>query len=152
MLRLFRCLALVFSLGVFGCGGGVKPEVIPPLEPVSGIVTLDGTPTAGISVTFFPTGAAGAKGNPCTGTTDASGKYSLKHRSGKDGVPAGDYIALFSKLAMPDGSPIPEGKTAADVAAVEQIPDYYRQMDNLTNGCAVPKGGKTDANFDIKTK
>lgn len=134
-----------------GCGESVKPEVIPPLEPVSGTVTIDGAPVAGVAVTFFPAGQ-GAKGNPSTGTTDASGKYSLKHRSGKDGIPAGDYIVIFSRMALPDGSPIPPGKTAADVGAVEQIPEQYRSLENLTNGVAVGKGGKTDANFDIKTK
>jgi hypothetical protein len=151
MLRSISCFAMILAVGFLsGCGGGAKPEVIPPLEPVSGTVTLDGKPTGGIAVTFMPTGSG--KGNPSTATTDESGKYSLKHRSGKDGIPQGDYIVLFSKLAQPDGSPIPPGKTAADVGAVEQLPQEYRQMDNLTNGCAVPKGGKTDANFDLKTQ
>jgi len=147
---MLRRIFSIAALGLLiGCGGGAKPDVIPSLEPVGGKVTLDGNPVDGISVTFFP--GEGNKGNPSTGSTDASGKYTLQHRSGKEGVPAGDYVVLFSKLTQPDGTPIPKDKTAADVGAVEKIPDQYRQLDNRANAVVVPKGGKT-FDFDLKSK
>ncbi|HET6424200.1 MAG TPA: carboxypeptidase-like regulatory domain-containing protein [Planctomycetaceae bacterium] len=146
----YRSLAAVSLLVIaasFGCGSGVKPEVVPPLEVVSGKILLDGKPSPGINVTFFPMG----KGNPSTGTTDAEGAYTLTYRNGAPGVPAGDYVVLLSKLTQKDGTPIPEGKTAADVMAVDQIPERFRAMDNMRQQVNVPKGGKT-FDFEIKSK
>lgn len=141
------CLLALTSL--VGCGSGVKPEVIPPLEPVSGKINLDGKPAAGVSVTFFP--AANNSGNPGSGTTDDSGQYTIVYRNGAPGIAAGDYVVFCSKLTQPDGSPIPPDKTAADVQAVDAIPERYRQMENPTMTVSVPKGGKT-FDFEIKSK
>jgi hypothetical protein len=140
----------VFSFGMLavmiaGCSSGVEPEIVPPLEPVSGKVLIDGKPAAGVAVTFVP--AENNKGNPCSGSTDANGAFSLVHRSGSPGVPAGDYVVVFSKLTQPDGTPIPEGQTAADVMAVDQIPEKYRQIPNFEFTFSVPTGGKT---FDFE--
>ena len=136
-------------LFVAGCSAGVEPEVVPPLEAVTGKVLIDGQPSAGVAVTFVP--AENNKGNPCSGSTDASGAFSLTHRSGAPGLPAGDYVVVFSKLTQPDGTPIPEGKTAADVMAVDQIPERYRAIPNLEFTVSVPTGGKT-FDFELKSK
>lgn len=140
----------IFSFGVLalmiaGCSSGVEPEIVPTLEPVSGKVMLDGKPAANVAVTFVP--AENNKGNPCSGATDANGAFTLTHRSGAPGIPAGDYVVVFSKLTKPDGSPIPEGQTAADVMAVDQIPERYRQIPNFEFTVSVPAGGKT---FDFE--
>ena len=119
----FWVLVGLGMLFVAGCSDGVEPEVVPPLEAVTGKVLIDGQPSAGVAVTFVP--AENNTGNPCSGSTDASGAFSLTHRSGAPGIPAGDYVVVFSKLTQPDGTPIPEGKTAADVMAVDQIHDDY---------------------------
>ncbi len=74
--------------------------------------------------------AANNKGNGGTGTTDDSGEFTLKFRDGQEGIPAGDYVVMFSKLTQKDGSPIPEGQTAADVQAVDKIPERYRLTEN----------------------
>lgn len=148
---MWRSLAAPFgllSLGLLiGCSGGAKPEVVPPLVPVSGKVTLDGQPGAGITVTFVPLN----KGNPSYATTNTEGTYTLVYRTGKEGIPEGDYQVVFSKLTQPDGSPIPEGKTAADVSAIDQIPEVWRSMDNPMNARKVPADGGT-FDFDITTK
>ena len=86
-----------------------------------------------------------------SGSTDAEGKFTLVYRTGAPGIPAGDYVVVHTKLTMPDGSPIPEGKTAADVMAVDQIPERYRRTDNPRNAVSVPEGGKT-FDFDLKSK
>jgi hypothetical protein len=142
------CL-LGLGLVLAGCSQGVEEEVVPPLETVTGTVQIDGKPSAGVAVTFVP--AENNTGNPCSGSTDASGAYSLTHRTGAPGIPAGDYVVVFSKLTMPDGSPIPEGQTAADVMAVDQIPERYRTIPNFEMTVSVPKGGKT-FDFDLKSK
>lgn len=147
MLRRSQYLPCLLTLFLVGCSGGVKPEVVPPLEPVSGTVNLDGKPTEGISVTFFPLD----KGNPAYGTTDASGKYTLNYRTGSPGIPAGNYVALFSKLTLPDGSPLPANQTAADAGAIDQIPEQYRSTSDPTNAVTVPQGGKT-FDFELRSK
>lgn len=150
MWRLFG--VSIVSVALFsGCGGGSvsKPE-IPPLEPVSGTVKLDGKPEAGISVIFYP--AANNKGNGASGTTDESGGVTLIYREGHEGVPAGDYVVMFSKLTQKDGSPIPEGQTAADVQAIDKIPQQYRMTENPRFTVTVPAGGKSDFAWEIKSK
>lgn len=147
MMRVAGLLALGLLMG---CGGGVKPEVVPPLEPVSGKVLLDGQPTAGVAVIFVPAGIT-KSGNGASATTNAEGMYTLKYRTGKEGIPQGEYIVLFSKMAMPDGSPIPEGKTAADVGAVDMIPEQYRSQEPPPYAASVPSGGK-NFDFEIRTK
>jgi hypothetical protein len=149
MRKVAVCFGLMAITSLVGCGGGVTPEVIPPLEKVSGKITLDGKPAEGVSVTFFP--AANNKGNPGSGTTDASGQYKLVYRNGAEGIAAGDYVVMCSKLTQPDGSPIPPDKTAADVMAIDKVPERYRQMENPTMTVSVPKGGKT-FDFDLKSK
>lgn len=149
MQRILFGSALLSLCLLLGCGGGVKKEVIPPLEPVSGIIKLDGKPGEGVTVTFVP--AANNSGNPGSGTTNAEGKYEIVYRNGDKGVAAGDFVVMFSKLAQKDGSPIPPDKTAADVMAIDLIPDKFRQMENPRYTVSVPKGGKT-FDFEIKTK
>lgn len=142
-------LGLLVMIGAAGCGSSVTAEVIPPLETVTGKITLDGKPAEGVTVTFFP--AANNKGNASTGMTGADGTYSLVYRNGAPGIAAGDYVVMCSKLTQPDGSPIPPDKTAADVMAIDKVPERYRQMENPTMTVSVPKGGKT-FDFDLKSK
>lgn len=150
MLRHRLYVMSLFALGgIIGCAEKPVAEVVPPLEPVTGKVTLDGKPAEGVAVTFFPIG--NNTGNPASGSTDASGSFTLTYRSGTAGIPAGDYVALFSKLTKPDGSPIPAGMTAADAMAVEQLPERYRATDNTQNMITVPKGGKT-FDFNLTSK
>jgi hypothetical protein len=111
----------LLGLVLGGCGG--SGAGVAKLVPVSGTVTLDGKSLAGASVSFVP--QAGTEGAGAFGTTDAEGRYTLDHRSGKPGIEPGTYTVSFSKMALKDGSPIPAGKTAADVEAVEQVPRQY---------------------------
>jgi hypothetical protein len=120
---------VVLAAGFAGCSGGGGRE--PTLVPVSGTVTLDGKPLAGASVSFVP--QAGTEGAGAFGTTDAEGRYTLDHRSGKPGIEPGTYTVSFSKMGLKDGSPIPPGKTAADVEAVEQVPRQYTPGFQSTN-------------------
>lgn len=133
-----------------GCGGGSDNEV-PSLVEVSGTVTLDGAPLNGATVIFSP--QPGTSGTGAMGVTDGSGTYSLKHKSSNPGIEPGKYYVTFSKWAMPDGSPIPEGKTAADVEAKEVIPEKFRTVTELgpKNIAEVKANGDT-FNFDLKSK
>jgi len=92
MIRRFAVLTLlgaaILALGV-GCGGaGSKVEVL---------VTLDGQPLEGASVTFNSD-----KGTPYAGMTDAAGKCTLIGPT-KEGVPPGDYGVTISKFEAMKG-------------------------------------------------
>lgn len=148
--RVTTSMATLFWLGcLLGCGGGGDVEEVPPLEKVSGSVTLDGQPVPGISVTFVPAGTA--QGSGAYGQTDAEGQYTLTYRTGDPGIPEGSYVVLFSKMAQPDGSPIPEGQTAADVNAQEMIPERYRTTSTPVHNVNVPRGGGS-FDFELTSK
>lgn len=130
------CLFLVMGTG---CSSGTAKT--PKLVTVTGKILLDGAPLQGANVIFIP--KDNTKGTGGSGVTDAEGKYEARHPSNKAGIEPGTYSVLFSKLAMPDGSPIPEGKNAADVGATESLP---QQLSNphpeyITNVVTVTETG-----------
>ena len=114
------------ALLLAGCGAATtSPDV--DLVPVTGTVTLDGKPVANATVLFNP--LQGTKGTGGYGVTDAEGKFTLKHRSEKEGCEAGEYGVTFTKITQPDGSPLPPNADRATVGMVEQIPAAYVQFD-----------------------
>ncbi len=147
----FKIVGLCFaSLFCIGCGGG-SDYVVPELMEVSGTVTLDGEPLSNTTVIFSP--QPGTNGTGAIGVTDSNGKYTLKHQSDKSGIESGKYYVTFSKWAMPDGSPIPEGKTAADVEAEEFIPENYRTVtESGPKNVAEVKANGDTFDFQLKSK
>jgi hypothetical protein len=141
--------ALLVGILVSGCGGGGR-EAPANLAPVSGKVLIDGTPTANVAVSFIPTGET--KGEGAYGASDAEGKYTLTHPSGAAGVEPGKYRVVLSKYVMPDGSPIPEGQSAADVGANESISPAYSDPDSSTLSVDVPADGNTGLDLKISAK
>lgn len=142
---------LLIVAGLSGCGAaGIQAPAV--LAPVSGKVQLDGQPLAGATVYFAPRDQTGGQG--AYAVTDADGAYELVHRSGQKGIEPGTYTVKFSKVAMPDGSPIPAGKDAADVEAGEVLPKHLTDPspDTVSGVVTVPKeGGKFDF-LDLKSK
>ena len=67
----------------------------PTTYPVTGTVTMGGSPVEGATVTFIPTAA----GSPATGATDAAGKFVLKTGE-KDGAATGSYNISVVKYAF----------------------------------------------------
>jgi len=78
------CAGLVFVFA--GCDGG------PKVYPVTGLVTYEGKPVEGASVTFVSNASVAT-----FATTDASGKFSMATR-GAPGLPAGEYQVGISKV------------------------------------------------------
>lgn len=140
-------LLVLVSLFVGGCGGGGAAE--PVLVPVNGKVTINGKPVPGVTLSFVPSTSVG--GNGASGTSNEAGEYTLMYRNGKAGAIPGKYNVLFSRLTLPDGSPMPKDAMAADVGAVEQIPEKYRNMDMAIHYVEIKaEGGSFD--FDLKLK
>src|SRR6266481_2084761 len=76
--RLFLCAVILTTAG---CGGLSKPI------KVKGIVTLDGKPLPGATVTFTPL----AEGHVASGRTDQDGSFRLTTFQTDDGALAGSY-------------------------------------------------------------
>lgn len=78
LLSLFACIVPL----IVGCGGS------PDLNPVKGVVMLNGQPLSGATVTLVSADAE-AKDFP-TGTTKEDGTFSVA-TGGVEGAPAGNY-------------------------------------------------------------
>ena len=73
---------------------------------VEGVITLDGVPVEGASVTFRPREKGGMM---AAGVSDASGRYRLNPLRGKDGAGAlvGEYdVAVFKAREPGDGNTV----------------------------------------------
>jgi hypothetical protein len=145
-----RCVWWCLSLAIVsGCAPSAPVE---ELVPVSGTVRFGGQPTAGIRVLLVPDGATGGTGG--FGVTDDEGKYTLLHRTQKEGVPPGKYSVHFSRFLMPDGKPIPSDVSPFTSGGKESIPPKWSDptQKGPHNSVVVPEDGKTDLDFAIPKK
>lgn len=133
-----------------GCGGGRSADQ-PDLVPVSGTVTVNGEPGAGVQVMFFP--VEGTRGNTCYGNTDATGRYELAAGSEQKGAPAGKYKVTCSKYVLPDGSDFKsDGSQSPEMAGAKELfPPRYSDQSQTELEATVPAGGGT-LDFDLKTE
>lgn len=120
------CLAgVVMLVAVAGCG-----YRRPGLLPTGALVTLDGKPVAGASVTLVPS----KPGRPAMGMSDDSGRVTFSTYGSRDGVPPGEYKAVVTKLVptkkakakLEKLSPRPaaEGEEGAEPMTEMQDDDY----------------------------
>lgn len=144
----FFPLALLLSAVGVGCGGTEGPQL--ELGPLSGTVALDGKPADGVSITFLP--KDDTAGNGGWAVTDANGKFTAKQYSGEEGLPKGTYTVQFSRLRMPDGGPIPKGKDAADVGAVESLPPRLSNPNPEFSPYVVTIPSTDAVEFELSTK
>jgi len=110
-----------------GCTGATSGHEIPAtLIEVTGKVKLDDAPLTSAGINFIP--QRGTTGLGGYAVTDDTGSFKALHMSGATGLEPGNYDVTFSRIAMPDGSPIPEGKNATDVGARESLPPHLTQV------------------------
>jgi hypothetical protein len=141
-----RALWLIALLVVpaFGCGQD-------KFAPVSGVVRMDGKPLPGATVSFLPEPVKGSTEAPVTssGKTNEKGEYTLRTGTGQDGALVGKHKVTISlqapEVVDSDRRPPRGGPRLAD-----KVPARYNTKSELT--CEVPAGGKTDANFDLKSR
>lgn len=121
---------VVFMLLALFCGcGGIT-------EPVSGIVTLDEKPLAGVTVVFSP--VEGGRRNS-VGTTNESGAYSLDYTIRDTGAMVGQYKVLISKTVMTDKD-----------GEVETLPKKYNSDSIFT--AEVTTTGDNKFNFNLESE
>lgn len=153
MLFACRILPVTFLAPVIlllaGCSG--SSDYVPSnLAPVSGTLKVDGDPAAAVAIVFIPTDET--KGTGGFAVTDEQGRYTLQHRSGNPGIEPGTYRVILSKMAMPDGSPVPPNESAADVGAEESIPPSYSSPERTILNATVPAEGSKELDFKVSFK
>ncbi len=157
---------VVFALAVavlVGCGG-TKSEI--KTVPVTGVVTLDGQPVAGATVTFSP---KSADGRAASGITDQSGRYTLTTAGAGEGAVPGSYAVAITKVAAQQAAPAndpraaggnlsPEeakmimGQQRAATGAVNELPAKYAKADTSQLEATVKEGEKNEINFELTSR
>lgn len=86
---------MAFSVFAPGCNDGKLKT-----HPVSGVVTMNGEPVEGATVTFSP--VKESEGDAAIGKTNEKGEYKLQTANGRadGGTTPGDYIVLIKKSEM----------------------------------------------------
>ncbi|WP_254506650.1 carboxypeptidase-like regulatory domain-containing protein [Anatilimnocola floriformis] len=138
-------VVLAALLLLTGCGSRVSYHEL-GLVSVSGRVTLDGQPLAGVTVRF-----EGPPNRFSGGKTDSGGRYRLLYDSNQAGCTPGEKIVRITAGGAGEGSdeetPIeaPDGKAAAPAQA---IPAAYNSASTLT---ANVSSSNRSFNFDLKS-
>lgn len=107
-------LGALATAALAGCGSG-----LPGTVPVSGTVTLDGTPVEGAAVLFQPD----TPGPAARAVTDASGNFALSTFTGPDGALPGMYKVSVTKMESVPGVVVPPAAPAAPAATESGLPD-----------------------------
>jgi hypothetical protein len=167
----FRCLGLFLSvlMLVTFVGCGQKQSGI----PVTGMVTLDGSPVGGATVTFTP---VGGEGGVAVGMTDGSGQFKLSSGAGSGALP-GSYAVTITKLTAPsDTSSGPDPREMGPNITEEQrqkileaaraqqtarkatdtgpanIPERYGSTETSGFAAVVEQGGQNDFTFEMTSQ
>ncbi len=136
----YSALALSLALAAFSTGCDFGPK----MAGVTGTVTLDGNPAAGLQIEFHPKEAG--QGTTAMGFTDTKGAYKLGYPGGKTGAPVGEYRVSItpSDLAlMGDVTEKPDENKAKT-----SIPACYNSKTTLR---VEVTPGENTANFDLKS-
>tara|TARA_R110002111_G_scaffold256979_2_gene324604 strand:- start:90441 stop:90935 length:495 start_codon:yes stop_codon:yes gene_type:complete len=159
LLRVTQLRFILFAgclMTASGCGSSAtEPEILSKLVPVTGSVSLDGAPVAGVLVTYLPeANSPGAE--MAFGFTDETGKYNLQTQvtgyspeKSQGAVPA-NYRVYITKLVMPDGSPLAgeiSDAEAEEKGARQLLPPKYSSPTATKLTATV---NPTDTNIDLK--
>lgn len=129
---------------------GCEKESVVEVVPAAGVVSLDGKPISGVSITLVP--QEGVKGRGGYGSTGEDGSFSLRSDTEVPGVPAGNYRMLLRKYAMPDGSPIPPDTSAAEAGLVNLLPPVYSDPEQSMVYATFPTPDGQPVKIDLKSR
>ncbi len=137
-------VSLFGLLFLVGCSGGG-----PSLAPVSGKVTFDGKPLANATVGFYPEGPHA--GVNSSGRTNENGEYTLMTvMERKTGAVVGKHrVSIIVGSDESGGSDLPADKQPKN--RTPRIPAKYFGGESVLS-CDVPSDGKTNADFELKSK
>ncbi|MFV0444685.1 MAG: hypothetical protein ACK5Q5_14030 [Planctomycetaceae bacterium] len=144
----FVLLTVVTCLG---CGGSAGLESDgSKLYPVTAIVTVDGKPESGVSVTLVPKDtkdSAGGVGGG--GASGADGKVVFRNRDGREGMPAGTYSALINWVRLPDGGPVPPDAMPESVGARNLLSKEFESPDTTPYTVIVTEGENEPVKLEV---
>lgn len=122
----------------------------PATQPVTGTVTLNGTPVDGATVTFQPIDASG---KAAVGLTDSAGTYVLTTFESNDGALSGSYKITVIKTEAPapssgdaTGEYVPPealGPEARPAAPKNLLPEKYAATQSSELTATVKDGANT---------
>jgi hypothetical protein len=140
------CVRCGLALAMFaGFAGGCRPSG-PPTAPVTGRVSLNQKPLAGVHVSFQPAGGSAASavaGVGSVGITDEQGRYQLRTiDSDLPGAVIGHHVVRLTAKELRE-----KGKD--DASPVRKNPLPPQSLDGSLH-FDVPAGGTDQANFDLK--
>lgn len=159
---MFRTVCWLASLMVLavGCSRGDRPVI----ATASGIVTLDGNPVEGATVTFEPVSG----GRPCFGITDMEGRYKITSYEENDGAPVGDHYVSVIKITGPGASapagtdnsmslsdiapPGAEESGDPDKGTVYLVPRKYINAKTSGLKITVPDGGSSELDLKLSVR
>jgi hypothetical protein len=139
--------AAIWLVALAGCGERQTDYSELNLVDVTGRVTMDGQPLAGVSVRF-----EGPPSRFASGQTDAAGQYRLMYDSNQAGCTPGEKtvrIVAGSAEGGEESAPVegPDGQVLPP--ASQQIPSQYNSDSKLTANVS-PTSRTFD--FDLKSK
>jgi hypothetical protein len=147
--------AFIVSVFVFvGCSGGNAENY--KIVPLTGKVTMNGSPLADADVQFIPqaTTLPGFLGS--AGRTNGEGSY-VAFSGNREGIPPGKYKVTVKKWVGPDGKAVvpSEGmdidQLKASGGAQEGVPALYSDPNQTTTEVTIADSGMPPPfNIDIK--
>jgi hypothetical protein len=151
-MRITTALAAALAAFASGCG-----DDGPKLVPVSGVVTLNGKPLEGATISFVPD-SSNKEGLPGEDITGPQGNYKAMTR-GRSGLVPGKYKAVVTKVPSapagavaanhPDDPFMAELSVAGPEAAKGKKKGSAGDKLDWEKACEVPpNGGSLD--FDVK--
>ena len=144
----WRLIALLSAGLATGCGADTSH--LPRTVPARGVVTLDGKPVDGAQVVLIPSGE-GATG--AYGTTDASGRFSLRAYDEKEGAIPGEYKVQVSKTVQVKVEGAPGSLDGGDPVRFDYaVPARYTSAQSSGLTATIPESGATDLRFELASK
>lgn len=120
MTRFCSSAALLFAvLAAAGCGSNVA---------LKGVVTLDGTPVEGATVTFVSESGS----DTFSGATNAKGEFTLAGTDQKPGVKPGTYKVIVTKVSS-KGEPM--------APSADNMKEMQKAMQESAKDATKPKAG-----------
>ena len=144
-------LCLIAAVSLAGCysAGRGQPQTV----QAEGVVTLDGQPVEGATVTFSPVGETRA----AVGKTDAQGKFRLAISSSLQGAMPGEYHVSIAKERT-EGVMTPEeaqayfertGQPPPSPTVIDELPAQYKNPATSGLKATVDAGGSTNLAFAL---
>ena len=140
-------LVTTIALLILVASGCTKSDGRVKVYPVSGKVSVRGTPAEGARVVFYPVSEELKKpGMPIPyGTTDSQGNFKLRSFDPDDGAPEGDYKISVIWLDVPPGK-----AEENPLSAKDRLSGQYSNPQTSKLTAKVEKGGGEIPPFELQ--